>query len=121
MELKHTWEGLLAHLGRPGQKTKRCKIGKLCITEKGWVRVEFEEDGKTMRKPISPIFLAALNILWLDSSICSDDEEDNSRYGPPVKRLPTWEIPDLGLLPDSEHKVHLQQELALTNIILQYI
>ncbi len=142
--IRCSWTDYYAHLSRPNRKIKRCKI--LGFDRKGenlaCVNVRYSENGKSKQKLVSPISLAAIQLLWSDGLAVSDNEEDqkwvnlvgdsslNSSSSSlnctpslndlkDVKVLPDLTTPDFDLIP-SHLKPQFAFTISQTNNILAY-
>ena len=73
----HTWNDMSCHIIRK-DKINGGVISTLAVYDRlgVMVTVHFREGGKIKRKKIRPSIILSLYVLWTDSSIVSDDEDD---------------------------------------------
>ena len=81
--LKTSWEGQIAHVVRKNGILRRCKIGKLNISDgEVAIFVEFREklpksqDITWVKNSVSPIHLLCANEHWKMATAVSEDEDD---------------------------------------------
>lgn len=79
MEKKYhcSWTGYSAHLLRNGVP-KRCVIQGFEFQKTSiMITVHYQFEGKLKKARADPVAIAACQLLWLDTIIVSDDDEDN--------------------------------------------
>ena len=82
----HSWQGLVAHVLRPGGAITRVVINNLVIKPHSikFIVLWTDRQGNLHRKTCSPAFLLMLQILWFKNDILSDDEGDGPEGCPPL-------------------------------------
>jgi hypothetical protein len=86
----HSWYKLAGHIARAGGRLKRCLIQELVVLPLYGIvfNVVFWEEKKKKRKKVSAATLLATNLLWIDATIVSDDEDDDCDLGDGTVTLP---------------------------------
>ena len=99
---KHTWYNLHAHIFRSDSRCIRATLKQLVIINKSaiYIKAEFLDDhGKICTKDMSPVTVAALQVLWENVDVVSDvelpdDLENETNFVAPREcdRLPILEV-----------------------------
>jgi hypothetical protein len=93
--MNHSWYGKCAHIFRTDGRVVRSTLEHLLVQDGAvYIHVKFiGENGTIHTKDVSPIAIAALQILWMNVDVVSDvdipDDEDAQFVPPPeCERLP---------------------------------
>ena len=100
--INHTWYNKHAHIFRTDGRVVRATLKQLVILNGCaiYIRAEFvDEKGDTRSKDVSPVAVAALQVLWENVDVVSDvdlpdDLENETSFIPPREcdRLPVLEV-----------------------------
>ena len=99
---KHSWYNMHAHIFRTDGRVVRAKLQDIVMENGGiYIAAHFTEKGKNKYKHVSPITIAALQLLWINVDVVSDvelpdDIENSTNFIPPKEcdRLPRLEMED---------------------------
>lgn len=97
---RHTWYDLHAHIFRTDGRVVRANLREIVIENGGvYIAAHFTEKGKKKYKHVSPITIAALQLLWINIDVVSDvelpdDIENSTTFIPPKEcdRLPSLDL-----------------------------
>lgn len=120
----HSWYGKYAHVFRSDGRVVRSKVGPIVLDSRYGVSlsVSFQSKRKRQRKRVSPISVAALQVLWLNVDVVSDvDLSDDPMMDEDFVPPPECErLPDLQIVePPSEFAEACRAVEMQTNSFLQ--
>ncbi len=116
VQCPNPWKDFTAHFTK-NKKVKRCKIGNWNFSPFAiGMDVVFEVDGQTKQKTLSPITLAAYNVMWSLNTVVSDDE-DNDNIDVPLGNLPKIKLSmtDTFFLKDQDQRQALMWTIEQAN------
>jgi len=125
LPLIHSWTNKEAHIVRKNGHVARCRIQELEL-HGGEVSiiVVFNEQGKSKRKAVCPLMIAATHVLWhAEKAVSSDEEDQNKEFiAPPdvTQPLPHLDCTNSYLLNDVQ-KRKLKWKLTQVNHMLDVI
>lgn len=133
----HSWYGKRSHIIRANRQVIRCQILKIVVMHDNQVGIElmFKETKKNLRKIVSPMFVAAMRVFWLNRDIVSEDEDQDdetndekqveflkSNLSSVDQTLPELRLlPTLGIILTPQQQRPLEFVLRQTQIILSLI
>lgn len=118
--IRCSWTDYVAHIPRNDRKIKRCKIVGFDHQSLHFacLRVKYCENNKCKQKLVSPISIAAIQLLWWASLAASEDDEKEDSTTV-TTFLPPLETSDLQLVSSS-----IREQFAFclyqTNLLLNY-
>jgi hypothetical protein len=121
---QHSWYGHFAHVIRSDNRCIQCQIRALFVMSNHQVGVEllFWDNGKRLRKVVSPILVAATRLLWLNREIVSEEDEGTNTVLYKTSILPDlFLLPTLGKILTVEQSQPLKYVFAQTKLILRII
>jgi hypothetical protein len=79
----HSWLNLSVHIFRTDGRVWRARIGH-AILDDGVValQAEFKDEGKKKKKLVLPSSIAALQVLWVNVDVVSEDEGPETTFNP---------------------------------------
>ena len=125
---QHSWFGKYSHVVRSDGCVHRCTIGRLSVSEDGQVGVEllFRENSKQLRKLVSPMFVAAVRMLWINRDIVSEDDAHDQtvdeQQQPSDRSLPELRLlPTIGCILTTKQRRPLEYIFRQTQMLLHPI
>ena len=127
----HSWFGKSSHVVRADGRVLRARIGRVTVSVDKQVGVDllFRDQHKALRKTVSPMFIAALRILWLNRDIVSEEEEDDKDDddatlpteggAAPLSHIPDFTLPPLILNNAAEASLPVSAKGALEFAVRQ--
>jgi hypothetical protein len=125
---KHTWYNKHAHIFRSDGRVVRATLKQLVIIHKSaiYIKAEFVDDhGKIRTKDVSPVTVAALQVLWENVDVVSDvelpedlDNETNFIAPRECDHLPILDVSYVPCIPTKCMLLEVNHFMAMTTITM---
>jgi hypothetical protein len=111
----HSWRDRIAHVIRSKGQVTRVKIGDILVTpHRILLNVSWTEKNTMRRKSVSPICILSNQILWLNQTIISDDEdEDEDDNLPPLENF----LPQLQIDKQTLSRLTITEQRAVISLL----
>jgi hypothetical protein len=124
--VKHTWYNKHAHIFRTDGRVVRATLKQIVIINESaiYIKAEFVDDkGKTRSKEVSPLTIAALQVLWENVDVVSDvelpeDLENETSFIPPREcdRLPVLGVSYVPCIPTKCMLIEVNHFMVMSTI-----